>query len=358
VSNCKQVSYLYFLDGLRGFAAIIVVLYHMRHFFGVQLPVAAGLLAVDFFFVMSGLVLEMNYGDRIRQGQTTVLQFMARRVIRLYPLFLAAAAVGMIYYLKTYRFSAGESMADVIWAAAMSMMTMLPLPLFGTGAYAFPYNGAAWSLSIEIWGSLVFAMLFVRSSNTVLFVSVLLAFLGYILAVQGSGSVDIHYKAEAWTYWAVPARFWLSFGMGMLIWRCRSRIPKAGWLLVIVGPVFLCFPGLPDNNHLRIAYVAIVFPVTVALAMNVRMGPKMNAICSHLGRMSYPLYIIHTPVLSLCAAVMLRLTGIPSDGNSFRACLLLAVVALSTGFATYWLEPRLTRAFGLLLIDRRQPQPR
>ena len=90
------------LDGLRGIAALAVITRHAAAYFSsVSIyvlpnagapPISVGpffesYLAVDFFFVLSGFVLAHAYGERLRHG-LSAMQFMAIRLIRLYPLYL------------------------------------------------------------------------------------------------------------------------------------------------------------------------------------------------------------------------------------------------------------------------------
>jgi peptidoglycan/LPS O-acetylase OafA/YrhL len=77
------------LDGLRGVAALAVVVTHALYFFP---PTPMAYLAVDFFFMLSGFVLAHAYGERLRQGMTAG-RFMAIRLIRLYPLYALGSAL-------------------------------------------------------------------------------------------------------------------------------------------------------------------------------------------------------------------------------------------------------------------------
>jgi Acyltransferase family len=73
------------LDGLRGFAAISVVLFHIGHWLDAPLLAANSGLAVDFFFCLSGFVLALAYDRRFRAGLSN-FQFIRIRLIRLMPL--------------------------------------------------------------------------------------------------------------------------------------------------------------------------------------------------------------------------------------------------------------------------------
>src|ERR1043165_8878053 len=93
------------LDGLRGIAALSVMIGHIRW------PSAiAGLppfhntsLWVDFFFVLSGFVIAHAYFEKISAGMT-VTTFMARRFARLYPLHLLMLFVALGYEIIKFKF--------------------------------------------------------------------------------------------------------------------------------------------------------------------------------------------------------------------------------------------------------------
>lgn len=81
------------LDSLRGIAALTVVGHHLLYY---GLPVepaylGGGVLAVDFFFVLSGFVIAANYCERLGAGMP-VRWFMALRIGRIWPLHLALLA--------------------------------------------------------------------------------------------------------------------------------------------------------------------------------------------------------------------------------------------------------------------------
>ena len=84
------------LDGLRGVAALMVILYHVFECFD-WTPVPHGYLAVDFFFVLSGFVIGYAYDSRWQQG-LTIGNFFKRRLIRLHPMVVAGALIGAVSF--------------------------------------------------------------------------------------------------------------------------------------------------------------------------------------------------------------------------------------------------------------------
>src|SRR6202790_2270034 len=87
------------LDGLRGTAAIMVVIYHLfEAYFPVvgHHPTPHGYLAVDFFFLLSGFVVGYAYDDR--WGRMGLRGFLARRLIRLHPMVILGSVIGAIAF--------------------------------------------------------------------------------------------------------------------------------------------------------------------------------------------------------------------------------------------------------------------
>src|SRR5687768_5126464 len=104
------------LDSLRGVFALMVALVHLSalgHFFAWPLVRNAG-FGVDFFFVLSGFVLMHAYGGRVGSA-AQALDFLWRRVGRLYPLHLATLCVmlaielGKWAVVRMLGLSAGEA---------------------------------------------------------------------------------------------------------------------------------------------------------------------------------------------------------------------------------------------------------
>ena len=80
------------LDGLRGVAALSVMIHHLISYRGTTVFNNAG-AAVDLFFILSGFVITHSYGARLQNGMS-VFEYMCRRVIRLYPTFILGLVIG------------------------------------------------------------------------------------------------------------------------------------------------------------------------------------------------------------------------------------------------------------------------
>ena len=95
----KTKPHFEILDGLRGVAALAIVIFHFMEI--VYLPnknfIAHGFLAVDFFFCLSGFVIAYAYQDRV--GKMGITAFFKTRLIRLHPLVIFGSVLGLLAFL-------------------------------------------------------------------------------------------------------------------------------------------------------------------------------------------------------------------------------------------------------------------
>src|SRR5437868_15453571 len=90
------------LDGLRGVAAVMVVMMHLCEAHAtshLDMNINHGYLAVDFFFLLSGFVIGYAYDDR--WDKLTIGGFLRRRFERLQPLVVLGMTLGAIGFYFT-----------------------------------------------------------------------------------------------------------------------------------------------------------------------------------------------------------------------------------------------------------------
>ena len=153
------------LDGLRGVAALMVVIFHC---FETYVPVFKtqivnhGYLAVDFFFVLSGFVIGYAYDDR--WDKMTTGGFFKRRLTRLHPMVIAGMLVGAALF-----FFAGAAFPETLkvpaWKFALCLvmgLLILPCPnsldIRGWGELN-SFNGPQWTLTFEYIGNILYAFI-------------------------------------------------------------------------------------------------------------------------------------------------------------------------------------------------------
>tara|TARA_R110002049_G_scaffold263086_9_gene439149 strand:- start:654 stop:1076 length:423 start_codon:yes stop_codon:yes gene_type:complete len=96
----KSKPHFEILDGLRGVAAVVIVIFHFMEIVITDFSknfISHGYLAVDFFFCLSGFVIAYAYDKRIAgMGLKT---FIKRRLIRLQPLVIIGSVLGLLTFL-------------------------------------------------------------------------------------------------------------------------------------------------------------------------------------------------------------------------------------------------------------------
>src|SRR5271154_389116 len=159
---------------MRGIAALSVMIFHYtinndmltwpKNTFFID-----AYLAVDFFFILSGFVISHSYGDRVYVTMTAK-QYLIRRFIRLYPLFILGLLLGtpVLYVLATYSIPTYPIRSVLVGFAfnAFGVPFLNNLGIVDMGATAptvigviFPSNPPAWSLFFEMIASFAFLFL-------------------------------------------------------------------------------------------------------------------------------------------------------------------------------------------------------
>ena len=172
------------LDGLRGVAAVMVVIFHLFDAFSgdnhLIKIINHGYLAVDFFFLLSGFVIGYAYNDRWNKMSLKV--FFKRRLIRLHPMVIMAMVIGAIcFYFGASPILFPQLSQVPFWKVLLTMFvgfTLLPLPtsmdIRGWGEM-HPLNGPTWTLFFEYVGNILYGVFVRRISNTFLSLLVFLS---------------------------------------------------------------------------------------------------------------------------------------------------------------------------------------
>jgi len=318
-------NHLLMLDALRGVAALIVVYYHCFECFGHEIAEGAGIytqhcdhgyLAVDFFFLLSGFVIAYAYDERQTMSFGT---FAKRRLIRLHPMVIAGAVIGLVTFLLDGSTGWDGTVASPGNLSLAFVLTLLMLPVFpGWGADVrgngemFPLNGPQWSLFFEYIGNILYVLLLRRLPTKLL--SIIVAASGVML---GAHVLQGGYLGEGWSFagngflWGM-LRMLFPYSLGMLL--CRLFLKRRTGkpfdrkyflplfvvcsiaMAVLLSMPFIGDPRHPWMNGLYIfLLITFVFPAIVWTGACA--GTGQSKLCSFIGELSYPLYIVHYPLM-------------------------------------------------------------
>ena len=322
-SYADSKPHYHILDGLRGAAALMVVWYHVFEGFAFAEGSAIdvfnhGYLAVDFFFMLSGFVISYAYDDR--WNKMSLSDFFKRRLVRLHPMIVMGAIIGTVTFLLGGCMKWDGSVTPMSGVALAFFLTCCFIPAWpgamhevrGNGEM-FPLNGPAWSLFFEYIGNICYALFIRRFSTKVL--AIWTAILGVIYAwfaifnVSGYEMVGVGWTImDNVNIFGGLLRMMFPFSLGMLLARNfrPTRVRGIFWIAIAVlfalfsVPFFPSVDGICVNGIFEMCCIMLIFPALVWLgASGVTSDKASTGICKFLGDLSYPLYIVHYPVMYL-----------------------------------------------------------
>ncbi len=288
------------LTGIRGIAAWLVVLYHVRASIHTIVPqpaidvFAKGYLAVDLFFVLSGFVMWYTYGKRMREGgRAQVWPFLWRRLARVWPLhsFILTIFVALAIALAL------GGKANPRYPFAELPLHFLLVQNWGLTDH-LRWNDPAWSISTEFAAYLVFPLIAVPARWDRLGAPALLAIafglcalIAALFAAVGARSLGEHIVSLG--VWRCLAEFSLGI-LACLLWdKWRERPGAAAWaalacLAILSAGLQL---DLPETHFVP----GVFFTGILALALDRGVVSRMlsSRVAVYLGEISYSTYLAH-----------------------------------------------------------------
>ncbi len=377
------------LDGLRGIAALLVVLYH------VELPnhlthnsfVRHGYLAVDLFFILSGFVISSAYSRRIgdRRGAS---EFLWLRFFRVYPLHIAMLSAFVLF--ECVKFAA-------VWSGAIAPGEQAPFTgnntvgalvtnlfmLQGLGiTNGMTWNSVSWSISCEFAAYMLFAIVTwsgLHRTRGFFVIGAIAGAAGFAFIVATTGTLDVVSELAL-------TRCLSGFLFGMLIFRMASGslgrryarqsdfVVGASELLVIsVLVLAMSLAPAPSQRGLTEAYPGMLLVTVAALVMTVAVfhldrGPVSRILLSRpvqfLGRISYSIYMVHIFIWLVFSIVLKRVFHLdlaraadsmsPWIGDALVA--LQVAIVIATSAATFALIEEPARRYGRRLLSKKLRQ--
>lgn len=311
------------LDGLRGAAALMVVWYHIFEGFAFAEGSAIttfnhGYLAVDFFFILSGFVISYAYDSRWGNGLSN-WDFFKRRLARLHPMVIMGAIIGTISFLIGGSLKWDGTGTPLGWVMVAMLMGMLLIPAWPGAGYdvrgngeLYSLNGPTWSLFFEYIGNIMYALFVRRLSGRGL--AILAAVLGSVLGwfavtdVSGYGMIGVGWTLDTVNFLGGFIRMMFPFTLGMVLRRNFKPLPVRGifWISIILLFALFSVPYIPAcgniclNGVYEMFCIMIAFPLVVWLGASGATTDKISTgVCKFLGDISYPLYVVHYPIMYL-----------------------------------------------------------
>lgn len=309
------------LDGLRGLAITIVVLYHVGSYLWVPTAISfvhrgpiwtlrGGFLGVDLFFALSGfLITVLLLGEADRRGSVSLRNFGARRLRRLWPVLVALLVAVLALALAGWVYTAEGVQASVFpvlsfthnWAVAEGRA---------------PVAGHLWSIGVEgqfylVWAAMVVMALRTRRPHAVLAASaiaVIVAVLAWRAHLYGDGASVLSLYVRTSTRLDAPLVGALAGVVASAGWlprfagRVATGAGAAGLVLVFGAATLLRFTDAALYRGL-FTVVAVAAALGVLAAVRAGGGPLVGLLSfrplAAVGLLSYSLYVWHLPVFEI-----------------------------------------------------------
>jgi peptidoglycan/LPS O-acetylase OafA/YrhL len=290
----------------------------------------------------------VSYAYDDRWGKMTQWDFYKRRLIRLQPMVIMGSIIGAIFFY----FQAGDVFPLIahtpVWKMLLVMLvgcTLIPiLPSMDIRGWQemHPLDGPAWSLFYEYVANILYAVIVRRFSKTFLSIFVFLSacLLVQYLVMGPNGDVIGGWAIDKTQLHIGFARMLYPFFAGVLLFRMGKLIHVKN-AFAVASALLLFFFAVPRlggstqlwmNGLYESVVIIIVFPLIVSIgAGGTLTGKFANKACTFLGRLSYPLYITHYPLIYFYVSWVTK-NKIPM-GPGLLGGLLLFIVAVSIAFA-------------------------
>jgi len=334
------------LDGLRGFAVLLVFLVHTsgnfaRGWLGVDLDgatlgalpsVAEQVLfwlfrshhGVFLFFVLSGFLIGRLWWPRPRLSYAA---FVARRTLRIYPAFLLAFALSLLFVRAT------EHAAPSLWRALANLVLLNGLPELRVP----PLNLVTWSLFYEMAFYLAFplaALLAARAGAAGWRALIILGIAAPMVAVA-LGADRIHLCWSLLFLGVASARH--EQALRRMSARLPDAVPVLAYLGVTTPAVFDLWPPALAVVLFGVAGVLLVGKCITGGNVIARLLGARALV--RVGRVSYSFYLLHWMIVVLVAQTLApRMTSaIGGAAALFVGAFVLCAAAAS---ASWWLCER------------------
>jgi peptidoglycan/LPS O-acetylase OafA/YrhL len=288
------------LDGLRGVAAIAVVIFH---FMEIAVPdpsesfITHAYLAVDFFFCLSGFVIAYAYDGKLQD--IGLMSFFKLRLIRLHPLVVIGSLWGLVAFVIDPFSNLWIKYSGQLALLTVASMFIIPYAAVRERFFnIFHLNPPAWSLFWEYVANIVYAVLLIRANRRVLWLLAVIGAVALVWQAHQATNLSIGWSGD--NFWGGGVRAFFSFLAGILVYRSgyiiRTRLgflaPSALLLISFLVPFSTTY-----NWVVEPLIIIFYFPLLIALGAGATAGARVRKLCELSGNLSYPLYMIHYPFI-------------------------------------------------------------
>ncbi|HTD03593.1 acyltransferase [Undibacterium sp.] len=297
--NVQHADRIQFLDGLRGVAILMVILFHAYvrwaglYPYGSQfadVPMFAyGMLGVQLFFIISGFVILMTL-----EKCATFLSFMLKRWLRLFPAMLICS----LFIFLTASFFWERPAGPPIFRDMLPGLSFVEPYVWGKvlGSPQGALEGAFWSLYVEVKFYVLFGLLyFTLGGRKAILALTLLFFASALISLMPQMGMSIPQRllslAATLLYWS-GAEYYGWFAAGALyFWSYQKKNGVSLVLAVAIACIAATVRGTGIADTVAALVIVLIFTAAIVSQQAQRMF-RMSVL-AWIGLISYPLYLLH-----------------------------------------------------------------
>jgi peptidoglycan/LPS O-acetylase OafA/YrhL len=274
-------------------------------------------LAVDIFFVLSGVVIANAYEKRL-QSTLSIKHFIGLRLVRLYPLYILGCSVSVLATLLGA--GNGKNTGHLGTLIPLSLLLIPNVARIGDGN-PYPLNNPAWSLFFELVANVFYARFLsvLKAPRLALIMFASAACLAVSLYFKQSHNLDMGWTIKS--LFAGTFRVGYSFFAGVLLYRLFSSRASTeikgrfaayalSGVLALVLALLTSSPGPAIQPYFDFVAVVVIFPAIVYLMLRVELAGGSARLCKFMGATSYALYILHGPLCGLIRGLLKGRAGV------------------------------------------------
>jgi peptidoglycan/LPS O-acetylase OafA/YrhL len=296
--------------------------------------------AVNFFFIISGFYMAMVLNGKYKEVSN--YQFYKSRVLRLFPAYYIGLGLAVVvsYAAISGLFSGLTIISKIIYVFQNLFIVGQDLSyLFCVKTHAgvcadsvaLTINPPAWSLAVELGFYLVAPFVLKSQKKTFLFVLAGALYLGVLNFIEFPIShLGALKPAESWayTYYFYPSSF-AFFGGGALAYHLSKNSAEPNYFAA-VGALVVLSMSQTIMPFWHLLFFSMAIPVLFKYTAN-------NKVDRVIGELSYPVYILHFPILIL---VQRYSSAHPEIVSMVSIGTLVAIVSIVLGAAVYYFVER------------------
>ena len=321
------------IDFLRGVFSILVVVAHALEYAFATFPVhgplrtfapwldvtlGGGSFSVRGFFVVSGFCINLSVLNSVASGSYSTGGYVLARASRIYPMYLAALAAAVAAWWINGLWLPGEDPLTgwFDWPAFLSELVMTQ-----GFSHCFLFYSASWTLTSEViyYALWPLAIKGFGGPGGRTAIGAALGSIGTALVIVAAWKIVAGGAATSWMvpFWTVLASAPLWFaGAGMAAcwnrWsssRAAQRLRPLTWPLLLAAYALQGYVGFQNPKAwINVLHQYACVPAYLLLILWFQPlpapGKATQAICRYLGELSYPLYLLHYPVIAVTGAFL------------------------------------------------------